>query len=136
MLAYVDSSALVKRIADEDGSDALRSVFDAAGSVGVRFVTSGLARVEVGRAVRTRLDAESPVAVAAAGYEAFVGVSVAQLTKPILESARVIGPPVLRSLDAIHIATAIAVGADEVWTYDRRMAEASEGLGIRARVPA
>ncbi len=136
MLAYVDSSALVKRIGDEHGADALRSAFDVASTMGVGFVTSGLARVEVGRAVRTRLDAESPGAVAAAGYEAFVGVSITDLTRPILESARVIGPPVLRSLDAIHVATAIALGVDELWTYDHRMAQVAEELGIRVRVPA
>lgn len=135
MRAYLDSSALVKRVADEAGADGLRAAVDVAGATGMRFVTSALARVEVGRAVRARLDAASPSAVAAAGYEAFIGVSVADLTRPILESARVIGPPVLRSLDAIHVATAIAAGVDELWTYDHRMAEVAEGLGVRVRVP-
>ena len=135
MRAYVDSSALVKRIADEQGSDELRSAFDTAALAGVRFVTSSLSRVEVGRAVRARLDESAPSDVAAAGYEAFIGVSLAELTRPIVESARVIGPPVLRSLDAIHVATAVAAGVDELWTYDQRMADTAEGLGIRVRMP-
>lgn len=64
------------------------------------------------------------------------GIGIAPMTGPILESARIIGPPVLRSLDAIHLATAVAVGADELWTYDERLASASEEIGIVARMPS
>jgi len=135
VLVYVDSSAIVKRVAEEAGSDAMRSSFDVASAAGVRFLTSALSRVEVGRAARTRLDTQSPARIAGGSYEAFVGVAIAEMTRPILESARVIGPPALRSLDAIHVATAVAAGVDELWTYDRRMADAAEALGIRVRLP-
>lgn len=133
---YVDSSALVKRVADEAGAADLRCAIDEGGAAGDRFVSSLLARVEVSRAMRARLDDEDQRDIAAGTYEAFVGVSLVQMTRPIIESARVIGPPVLRSLDAIHIATAIALGADEVWTYDARMAQVAEELGISTRAPS
>ncbi len=135
MRAYLDSSALVKRLFDESDAEALRRAIRDGNDLGVGFVTSALARVEVSRVARMRIEAEPPRDIAIAAGEAFFGVSVADLTRPILESARVIGPPVLRSLDAIHVATAVAAGADELWTYDRRTAEVAEGLGIRVRVP-
>jgi len=133
---YIDSSALVKRVANERGAARLRSAIDGAAEAGAQFASSILARVEVARAMRARLEAEDQRDVTAGTYEAFVGVSLVQMTRPILESARVIGPPVLRTLDAIHIATALALGVDEVWTYDIRMAQVAEGLGIPARLPA
>jgi len=44
----------------------------------------------------------------------------------------------LRSLDAIHLAAARALGdaLAELITYDRRMAEAAEGIGLRVIAPA
>lgn len=135
MLAYLDSSALVKRLFHEDGSETLRAAIRDGVVAHTRFVTSALARVEVARVARMRSDALPPRHIAVAASEAFLGVAVAQLTRPVLESARVIGPPALRSLDAIHVATAIAAGVDELWTYDHRMARVAEELGIPVRVP-
>jgi predicted nucleic acid-binding protein len=134
--AYVDSSALVKRIFDEPGAETLRAAFRDGRERDVRFVTSALARVEVSRVARMRIETSRPRDVTIAASEAFLGVAITDLTRPILESARVIGPPNLRSLDAIHVATAIGLGVDELWTYDHRMAQVAEELGIRVRMPA
>jgi predicted nucleic acid-binding protein len=136
MRVYVDSSALVKRVSHETGSADVRRAMNASAASGAEFVTSALARVEVSRAMRARMDSVPPADVATAAHEAMVGVAVTDLTRPILESARVIGPPVLRSLDAIHLATAVALGVDELWTYDVRMANIAEELGIPVRAPA
>jgi predicted nucleic acid-binding protein len=136
MLVYVDSSALVKRVSEEQDTAALRAAMDASAGSGTQFVTSALARVEVSRAMRARADAIAPADIASGSREAFVGVAIADLVGPVLETARVIGPPLLRSLDAIHLATAVALGADEVWTYDAQMAEVAEELGIPARSPS
>jgi predicted nucleic acid-binding protein len=133
--AYLDSSALVKRIFDEPESTALRAALDQAHDDGVHLVSSALARVEVGRVARTRLDFDVARVVAMASIEAMDGISTAHLTKAVLDSARIIGPPVLRTLDAIHLATAVALSADEVWTYDDRMAQVAEELGIPSRMP-
>lgn len=133
---YVDSSALIKRVSVERHADELRRAMDRAAAAGAVYLASALARVEVGRALRTQLDDESPAVVAGATYEALTGVAWAQLSTPILESARSIGPPFLRSLDAIHLATAVALAVDELWTYDHRLAAAAEELGIPSRSPA
>lgn len=136
MRVYLDSSAIVKRLFDEPEAQPLRQAILGGSTVGLQFVTSALARVEVSRVARMRIDADAPRDVAVATAEAFLGIAIAELARPILESARIIGPPVLRSLDAIHVATAVAAGADELWTYDQRMSDAAEGLGIRVRMPS
>lgn len=59
------------------------------------------------------------------------------LDLPLLEAAADIPPPVLRSLDAIHLAAALSLGEalEAVVTYDHRMAEAARALGIIAESP-
>lgn len=133
---YLDTSAVLKRIFIEKESDALQDALSAVLAADGRFVTSALARIEVSRALRRRSDAEPPVRLARAFVEALAGVATAAITDEIVESARIIGSPFLRSLDAVHLATAVALGVDELWTYDQRMAEAAEELGIPSGSPA
>ena len=55
----------------------------------------------------------------------------------ILDSAGILEPRVLRTLDAIHLATALALGddLDAVVTYDERMAEAAKLVGLATAMP-
>ena len=64
-------------------------------------------------------------------------VYLLDLTTPVLEQAAGLRPTPVRSLDAIHIATAISVGDDDldVITYDDRMAEAARANGLRVAQP-
>jgi predicted nucleic acid-binding protein len=60
------------------------------------------------------------------------------LTTDILASAATIGGPALRTLDALHLASA-AVIASEVAafvTYDKRLADAARGIGLVVEAPA
>ena len=54
----------------------------------------------------------------------------------LLEAAR-LDPPTLRSLDAIHLAAAKTLGGSlgQIVTYDRRMAEAAQVLGLSTIAP-
>ncbi|CAH0152272.1 MULTISPECIES: type II toxin-antitoxin system VapC family toxin [unclassified Microbacterium] len=136
MLIYVDTSAVLKRVFEENESDALGRAIDQAVADGDRLISSTLTRVELARGIRRRLDFEPRDRLTSAFELATGDIAFAPMSSPIVESARVIGPPALRSLDAIHLATAIAVGAGEVWTYDDRLAAASEEMGIVARMPS
>ena len=128
-IAYLDSSALVKLMVREDETSALEA--DLAGRDGL--VTSSLAMVECQRAAaragnRRVLQRVSDVLEA---------VYLLDLTTPVIEQAAGLRPTSVRSLDAIHIATAISVGDDdlEVITYDDRMAEAARANGLRVAQP-
>jgi len=63
---------------------------------------------------------------------------LAPLTVPLLDTAGRLDPPLLRTLDAVHLATALSLTArlGTVVTYDRRMTEAAQHLGLPVASPA
>ena len=65
-------------------------------------------------------------------------VTLVEMTKPVLRRAGLIDPPLLRSLDAIHLAAALDLGDDleGMVTYDAGLAEAATAHGIRVLAPA
>jgi predicted nucleic acid-binding protein len=127
---YLDSSAFVKVIIDEAESAALRAFL--AGERG-RYVSSALLRAEAPRAVRF----QSSEALAGV-REGLRRVDLVAIDDRILDVAGLLDPGVLRPSDAIHAATALAIGddLDVVVTYDERMIKASALLGIPTATPA
>jgi predicted nucleic acid-binding protein len=127
--AYLDASALVKLVVTERETAALRRFLR---DHAVRF-TNRVAAVEVTRAVRRH-----PVAKLAPVVAAFDGVSVIDLNPEITDRAGSLEPAALRSLDAIHLATALALGQDldAFITYDARQADAARSLGLAVEAPA
>lgn len=63
------------------------------------------------------------------------GIAERHLTEDIVGLARRIRPPPLRTLDALHLATAFVLDADLVITYDHRLAEACEDNSLRTAAP-
>ena len=126
---YLDSSALVKLAVSEPESDALRSYVRKRGPL----VSSALARTEVVRA----LLALGRDAVGR-GIDVLARVDLIRINDRILTTAGTMLPAELRSLDAIHLATAQQLGADlgRIITYDERMAEAATALGWSLAQPA
>jgi len=53
----------------------------------------------------------------------------------VIDIAQRLGPATIRSLDAIHLASASLLGADLVCAYDERMLAAAEELGFRTSSP-
>ena len=73
------------------------------------------------------------------GADAVVAqVSVIEVGEPIRRRAALLEPATIRSLDALHLATAIEVGdgLDAVVTYDARMAETARSLGLAVMAPS
>ena len=129
MVIYLDSSAIVKLVIRETESAALRRFLRAHPN----RVTSGLARVEVVRAVR----AQGPEAQARA-QEVLARIRLLRVDDDILTAASLLDPDILRSLDAIHLASASAFGPEleGVVTYDARMHHAAKLVGYRTYEPA
>ena len=128
MRVYLDSSALVKLVREEDESEALRR-FLADSS---HHYASALVRAEVPRAAR-RADARAP----ARGHVLLDELDLIQVDEPLLSDAAQVNGRDLRTLDAIHLAAAIAIrdDLDAFVTYDTRLAAAAEAEGFRVESP-
>ena len=127
-LAYVDSSALVKLIVAEVESTAFLRWFVET----ERVATSRVGIVETLRAAARRPhDPEHRDAI----LEEF---EVVELDPSIAERASTMPPLALRTLDAIHVASAIALlpELDAFVTYDDRLAEAARAAGLPVVSPA
>ena len=137
MRVYADSSALIKRSVEEPESDALQAALDRYVADDAAIVSSSLAWIEVSRALRTRLDAghSHEDEIHDAIDVALSGVAERLITADVVGLARRIAPTVLRTLDAIHLATAILLDADVVLTYDDRLAEAGRRNGLAISSP-
>jgi uncharacterized protein len=134
-IVYFDSSAFVKLLVEEDGSDlaaALRDGCDAA-------VSSRLAYPEVRAALAAagrdhRLDAEAQPQAEAAWEDFWAATRPVELTQAITAHAGALaGQHALRGADAIHLASALAMGVDETLlaAWDERLRSGAEAAGVR-----
>ncbi|MEM7092027.1 MAG: type II toxin-antitoxin system VapC family toxin [Actinomycetota bacterium] len=126
---YADTSALVKLVVEEPETAGLQSWLAESDHV---FVAGDLVRTELMRAVRRVV----PDRVRAA-REVLDGLAMLQVRSSVFEEAGRLDPIGLRSLDAIHLASAFSLGDDleALLTYDERLAVAAESHGIAVVAP-
>jgi predicted nucleic acid-binding protein len=126
---YLDSSALLKLIFDEPETGALLAFL----RPWPRRVSSALARIEVTRIVARVGD---PLAAREA-QRALRALHLVRVDDEIVARAAAIQPVGLRSLDAIHLATADTLGSDlaGMVVYDRRLAAAADAQGLTVWAP-
>lgn len=130
-IVYADTSALLKRVLIEPQSDALRTVLRERHDAGDVLASSSLAWLEVYRSLR-RLQTMDLELLASSALSGIVEIP---LTEAALTQARRVGPETLRSLDAIHLTAAVAVGATSMLTYDDRLGGAANLLGFEVLAP-
>ncbi len=125
---YVDSSAIVKLVVREPESAALARFLRTRRPL----VSSALARVEVERACM----AVGPEAWARA-RDVITRFDLVRVNERVLATAASLLPREIRSLDAIHLASAALLGPSlrGVVTYDERMASVARGIGWKVFAP-
>lgn len=126
MKAYFDSSAVVKLGRPELESPALIDYLD---EQQPNALTSVLADVEVRRALeRLRARGDDP-------SDHLRGFFLIDISRDVRDLAAKVAPE-LRSLDAVHLATALSLGVDlDFVTYDDRLAGAARAAGLRVVQP-
>lgn len=127
--SYLDASAIVKLIVAEPESAALRTYLRRRKP----WLSSALSRAEVIRAVLTA----GPDAVKR-GEAILSRIELIRVNDRVLDAAGRMLPIELRSLEAVHLATAQLMGEDlaRLITYDVRMAEAARRFGWTVASPA
>ena len=129
MAHYIDTSALTRLVVAEPESRALRQWLTASGRTPV---ASDLARTELLRAVRRA----APDRMVQA-REVLDSLVLMQVTTDTFEAAAHLDPTLLRTLDAIHLASALSLGddLDGIATYDDRLADAARAHGVEVFTP-
>jgi len=128
---YLDSSALLRMLIDEPESESLALWL--ASRTDIPKVSSELARVELIRACR-RIDEE----IVPGARRLLSGLDLAPVTSEVIEQATRAGDRTVRSLDAIHLASAMMLRSDlsAFVVYDRRLRKAAEAEGLAVSDPA
>ena len=128
MRCYLDSSALAKLVIREPESHALRTFLKRS----EMMLSSAIAETELLRAARRISDQTVKAAPRVLSVVALMEVS-----REILSSASLLEPASLRTLDSIHLATALELAdeLDSFVTYDFKLAEAARSAGLPVSQP-
>lgn len=129
-MIYLDSSALMKLVRSETETVALGHWLDERSEQ--PMVTSELGRVEVVRAARRVSEQAATTARAL-----IANVDLVALDSTVQDLACDIGDPLLRSLDALHVASAMLLIEDltAFIAYDDRLLDAAQNCGLTVASP-
>ncbi len=127
MSTYVDTSAFMKFVLDEPRSAALASYLDQSDEP---LVSSILLETEARRAaLRAGVPQDAVTRVLRA-------VTLNEMPRSLFHEAGALADPMLRTPDALHVASAVRLGVRQVLTYDDRMAAAAASVGLSVVAPA
>lgn len=127
-LWYLDTSAALKLLVEEDESEALARAIDGASP---DLVGCWLLDTELRRAV------QRDTALTQEGVSDFLdGVDLYEVPASLFREAGLLPGANLRSLDALHLAAAVRIGVEHLVTYDARMSESARALGVSVIAPA
>jgi predicted nucleic acid-binding protein len=130
-LIYLDTSAFLKTMFDEPESPAINRYLE--GVNDPRFVSSTLLAIEARRGALRANPRRLPRVDLA-----LIRVAQIEMDGPVVETASRLPDPMLRSLDAIHLATALLIRSDVevLLSYDQRMLAAAAAHGLPTAAPA
>ncbi|HWR46170.1 MAG TPA: type II toxin-antitoxin system VapC family toxin [Pseudonocardiaceae bacterium] len=129
MIFYIETSAAAKLLVEEPASSRLAAQLDKAVDQGDALFSSMLLETELRRlAVRVEL----PQAAVTHLLERF---DLVETDRSLYREAGLLPGRHLRSIDALHLAAALRVGADVMVTYDHRQADAADAAGLPVLAP-
>jgi len=130
-MIYLDSAAVVKLVHAEPGSQALRDWLDERAETS--WISSALVEIESFRVLARHVPE-----VVLRLHPVLDLIDLVELTPRIRILAQAVRPVTVRSLDAIHLGTALHVRSkvSSFVTYDKRLLEAAVAAGLPAEAPA
>lgn len=129
MIAYIETSALAKLLFHETETDRLARHLDDLTAKDHSIVSSALTETELRRAaVREHVPQSAVTAI-------LDRIDLLDPDRSIFVAAGTLPGPHLRSLDALHIASAVRANADVMLSYDQRQIDAAEEAGVRTLSP-
>src|SRR4051794_26573555 len=125
MIVYFDSSAFVKLLVDEEGSDLAAALWDGCDAVAASRLAYAEVRAALAAAGRGgRLDPAGQRQAESAWQDYWSGVRMVELTDAVATRAgELAGRHALRGADAVHLASVLAIGAEHALlaAWDRRL---------------
>jgi len=125
---YLDSAALVKLVHAEAETQALRDWLDE--RIDLPWISSALLEVEAFRALARYAPASASRLARVLDLVDLVDIDVG-----VRILAQTVRPATVRSLDAIHLATALRIRPALFVTYDKRLADAARETGLTVEAP-
>ena len=137
MIAYVDTSTLLKLVIDEDGSDRATTIWTSADSVASVSLIVVEARAALAAAMRgRRLTPEQHAAAREELDGLLADLHVVEVSAAVVaDAAELAERESLRGYDAVHLAAALTVGATVLSSADTALCAAAERRGLHVANP-
>lgn len=137
MIAYVDTSSLLKLLIDEDGSDRAELIWNTADVVASAALIVVEARAALAAATRGRRLTAAQHRASKGELAALVEeLTIVEITEDlIVDAAELAERDELRGYDAVHLAAALTVEADLVTSADAALCDAAERRGLAVANP-
>ena len=130
MIAYVESSAAAKLLFREAETDGLKSYLDTLVADDAVVASSMVLETELRRAAVREEVSQSLVT------EVLDRFDLVEPDRTVYREAGLLSGANLRTLDALHVAIALRLGADVMVSYDHRQISASQAAGLHTISPS
>lgn len=137
MITYVDTSSLLKLVIDEDGSERVERIWDSSEVVAGSALIVVEARAALAAAARgARLTAAQHRKARSELAVLVEELSIVEVTEQLIaDAAELAEQEALRGYDAVHLASALVIGADLLTSADATLCEAAARRGVHVANP-
>ena len=129
MIAYVEGSAAAKVLFREAETDGLKRYLDKLVADEATVISSFVLETELRRAAVRESASQSLVTDILDRFD------LVEPDRTVYREAGLLSGQNLRTLDALHVAVALRVGADVLVSYDQRQIEAAQSAGLHTASP-
>ena len=137
MIVYLDTSSLLKLLIDEDGSESVELIWDTADVLASTALIVVEARAALAGAERISRITAAQHREAKDGLVALVDeLSIVEVTEDLIaEAADLAEQEALRGYDAVHLSSALTIGANVITSADSALCYAAEHRGLHVANP-